>query len=150
MEENVERPDRFRKLKELAQNVKANETVKQVKLHLIRNKKTYIVGGIGVTITISVLVLKSRPIHITNSPVFNNLPVINNTVNSGGPMYKIVQDIDNPHLVWPKMKYLAKEIAEKHDITFDSARTRLWRQINGFDDNLYGHRYVIIGHGPGI
>jgi hypothetical protein len=53
MEENVERPDRFRKLKDLAQNVKTNETVKQVKLHFVRNQKTYIVGAIGVAAYVS-------------------------------------------------------------------------------------------------
>ena len=146
----MEQPDRFRKLKDLIQNIKTNETVKKVKLHLTENKKTYIVGAIGTTSTIGVLVLKSRPIHITNAPVFNNIPVVapvfNNTVNNGGYLHKIVQDLETGE-IWEQIGHLACQVAEDNGITIESARVALSRHLNGKAGHVYGKNYRVLGIG---
>jgi hypothetical protein len=144
MEENVEQPDRFRKVKDLVQNVKTNETVKQIKLHLIENKKTYIVGAIGVIAYAS----KSRPVQIVNNNNVKPLiaPVFNNTVNNGGYMHKIVQDLETGE-IWEQISHLACQIAEDHGITVESARTALSRHLNGKAGHVYGKNYRILGIG---
>jgi hypothetical protein len=142
-------PNRPRKVKELVQKVTTNVTVEKIKAHVVKNKKTYIVGLVGAASTTAVLVLKSRPINIinANAPVFNNTPVFNNNVNNivanPGYLCKMVQDLETKE-IWGSLGELAEMLAEKHDIALSTARSNLSKHVNGHHPDLYGSHYKAI------
>jgi hypothetical protein len=135
-------------IKEQIEQYLKERTIKQ---HIKDNQIAIV--GLGIVI-VSVFSAVKRGPQIHNAPVFNNIiaPVFNNNnssmVNFGGPMYKIVKDIDTGQ-IWEKMKYLADEIAKEHDIKPESAMAMVSKQVNGHSDHLYGHRYAIVGMGNG-
>ena len=119
----------------------------QVKIHIQKYKREYIIGGSSLTVGIAIgVLLKTRPTQIINTvapeikPVFE--PVFNNTIsNNLGPCCKIVQDIDNPEELWPKVTTLAEHLAEEHGASVDAVRKMLSRHFRGELETVFGKRY---------
>lgn len=106
----------------------------RVKQHLKNNKQVYLVGG-GCLVAGYFL---RRPRVV--SPVFNNMPVMNNivhnTVNNGSYARKIVRCIETDEL-WSSMTKAAE--ASGHTLQSMS------KHIHGHTDHLDGLHYIIEG-----
>jgi hypothetical protein len=133
--------------------VEANEQYQKAKAHVQRNQNTYLVGAAGIAGIAGVLVFKSRPvITIENvaSPVFNNsvapviAPVIENVVNNGGHMTKIVKCLETGQ-IWEKMSYAALDLAKSHGITPERAQWLISRNTNGAIPDVFGMHFENLG-----
>ena len=132
-----------------------NDDFRKVMTHLRENKRVYYVGA-G-TLAFGFIGGKhfQRPIEviIENAPTFNNTvaPVMNNIgnhlTNNVGHCCKIVQDLDDPDKLWPKVNALAAELAAEHNISFDAARSMLSKHLNGHSNDVFGKHYVTYGLG---
>lgn len=118
------------------------EKATRVKQHLKDNKTTYLVGA-GCLVAGYLLRKPSIVAPVFNNavtPVFNNMPVFNNTVNNGGYMRKIVRCLETDQM-WPSMK-AAAEATGNH-------LTMMSRHCNGHVSDLNGLHYVIEGLAAG-
>ena len=140
--------DKPRKLRDLAQTIKTNETVKLLKKHFAENKKFYMGAYVGAT-TCLILVQRHQINNVINN-VINNAPVFNNsnTVNLGGHMFKIVEDLATGDLT-KKVTVLADQLAKEHGVTYDHALTVLSKHLNHPDlvPDAFGKVYAIAGTG---
>lgn len=133
-----------------------HESVRKAAQHVEKYQVVYATIGGSVVTLIAVrvfggpqVIVKEAvglPTVINNAPVFNNQNVGNQLVNNIGRCCKIVQDLETEEL-WPKANALAAELAEKHGITFDAARTMLSKHLNGHSDHVFGKQYVTYGLG---
>jgi len=89
-------------------------------------------------------------IDISNvvAPVFNNAPTFinENAVNMAGPAVKITQRLSDGH-IFGSAKEAAMEIAANHNVAFETARTLLSKNTNGFISDVYGEAYKTIALG---
>jgi uncharacterized membrane-anchored protein len=142
----------FDKTKErIAKLEETNETFRNVKQHVTKYQVAYAaVGGSALTVVavrvfggpqVIVKEMPSLPSVINNTvaPVMNN--IVNNTVNNLGPCCKIVQDLDNPSKLWPKVKVLAEEIAEREGVGVDTVRVMLSRHFRDELEHVFGEHY---------
>jgi hypothetical protein len=142
---------RFAKLEE------DHEAVRNIKQHVEKYQTVYAaVGASGLTLVAVKLFGKPQVIvkgsealpSIVNTvaPVFNNHNIGNHLVNNVGHCTKIVQDVETEKL-WPKASALAAELAEKHGVSFETARTLLSKHLNGHTDHVFGKQYMTYGLG---
>jgi len=146
--------DNFReRIKKLEED---HDNLRKIHQHVDKHKVAYAAGGAAIGSGVICIVATRqfiRPVVIHNivQPVFNNQPVmknvVNNTVNNVGYCTKIVQDLDDPTKLWPKVAALAAELAEEHNVSFETARTMLSKHLNGHSDNVFGRRFVTYGLG---
>jgi len=133
-----------------------NETFRKAKQHVEKYKVVY--ASIGASVTTAIVVkscMKPQIITVVNkaaAPVFNNTvapviaPVMNNIANNAGHCTKVVQNLETGEL-WEKVNRLAEELAEVHGVSFDTARTRLSKHLNGHTDHVFGKQYRTIALG---
>jgi hypothetical protein len=118
------------------ENLKENAKYKRIRQHIQDNQIPYsVAGGVGIGV-VGMLLVKGSPVHIDNSvaPVFNNMPVFNNTVNNGGHMRKIVRCLEDDTL-WLSVT----DAAASRNVPL----SLMSRHLNGHTDNVNGLHYVI-------
>lgn len=127
-------------IKERIEAVAAGETYQKVKLHLRTNKKLYITGGS--CLATGLLLGGTGRVRIINNvtpviaPVMNN--IVNNTVNLGGHMTKLVKCLETGE-VWETVTDAAKAAGV--------ALPAMSRHLNEHTDHIKGLHYAIIGVG---
>jgi hypothetical protein len=146
----------FEKAKErVAKLEEDHESLRKVHQHVEKYQTVYAaVGGSAITLVAVKLFGKPQVIvkgaeslpSLINAPVFNNMPVISTVVNNAGHCTKVVQDLETGDL-WPKIGELAHELAEKHGVSYDTARNMLSRHLNGHRDQVFGKQYRTIALG---
>jgi len=122
-------------------------TFEKIKTHVREKKASYISGAAGIGIgAVAVLVLRKPTIINSVAPVIS--PVFNNdnssVVNYGGHATKIVQRLSDKE-IWASASDAARDIAEQQGVPYETARTLLSRQCNGWISDVYGERYKFIG-----
>lgn len=134
--------DRFAKLEE------DHESVRNVKQHVEKYQVVYAtVGGSAITLVAVKLFGKPQvivhdggglPAVINNAPIFNNTvaPVMNNIINNGGHMRKIIRCIETDEL-WPSMT----AAAEAAGVTLE----KMSKHLHGYKDHVNELHYVIEG-----
>jgi hypothetical protein len=142
-----------------------HEAMRKVHQHFVKHQTVYACGATAVVSVVSTRMF-GRPTvivqnvmdktsdaaaqipQIINTPVFNNMPVIDitNTINNAGHLHKIVQRLADGE-IFEKAGDAAMDIAERHDITYGTARWMLSKHLNGSKDDVYGEVYKIIGVG---
>ena len=129
-----------------------NNRIERIKKHFRDNKKTYIVTGVAVTVSVVTIYLLTRnhvkvqAPQIIVAPVFNNdnaiAPVFNNdsssSVNFGGHPHKIVK-CDQTGDIWETITEAAKAAEVKMPY--------MSRHLNGHIDHVNDKTYSIIGVG---
>lgn len=111
---------------------------KRIKRHIKENKTTYLVGG--VCLGAGYFLRKPQVVTVINevapaiTPVFNNMPVFNNTINNGGHARKIVRCIETDEL-WPSMTKAAEEAGV--------SLTKMSQHLHGRKDHVNEMHYVI-------
>lgn len=108
----------------------------KIRAHFRKNKDRYLFFGLGAVVVLAI----RKPITI--APVFNNIPIFNNTnaVQFGGYAHKIVKRLEDD-AVWETVKDAAK--AAKVDAPTMSKHLNGW---DGYGDIGQQH-YQIIGIG---
>lgn len=92
-----------------------SEKIDRIKKHFVDNKKTYIVGGVGVAIGVAVGVVickQSTQIAVANPAVVNWKPVSNIVqvqMVRPGPKSFVVQCIEDQR-VWPSLRAAADDL----------------------------------------
>jgi len=139
-----------------------HESLRRAHTHLEKYQVVYACGATAIICIIGTRIFATPVINTMIepgsqmlpeiAPVFNNTvapvisPVMSNVVNNAGHCTKVVQDTESGDL-WSQISELAEELAEKHDIPFDSARVMLSRHLNGKRDQVFGKTYRTIALG---
>jgi hypothetical protein len=115
---------------------KVKQTTKKIKIHIQENQKVYVGIGCGLIVGYSL----RGATRIVVAPMFNNVPVFNNTnaVNMGGHTTKLVECLETGE-TWKKVT----EAAEAAGVPL----ARMSRHVNGHNPHLNGRHYQIIGVG---
>jgi hypothetical protein len=124
--------------------LKTSKQYQLVKTHVQENRDLYIVAAGCLCVGYTFGSRKSTPITNSTAPVFNNnptispviSPVMNNAVNLGGPMHKIVKRQEDGK-IWEGVTKTAKEVGAPLPL--------MSRHLNGHKDDVYGLHYEIIG-----
>jgi hypothetical protein len=119
----------------------------KVKTHVKNHQKAYWMGSIVVVAGITYVVTRRfGTSQISVAPVFNNMPVFNNTVNNGGRLCKIVMDVETEEM-WKKIGVLAEKLAKEHNVSIDTITHVLSKHLNGYPgyETVYGRQYAIAG-----
>lgn len=130
-------------LKEKTHALAVGTKYQNFKQHVQENRVAYISGAGGIAVgALGVLLMTRAPMQIVNNatPVFNNMPVFNNTVNNGGHMRKIVRCVETDEM-WPSVSKAAEEAG--------ISITRMSQHVNGHVDQVNGLHYVIEGLAAG-
>lgn len=126
-----------------------HESVRKVTKHIEKHQVLYASGATGVLCIFGTRTF-AKPTVVNNiieqaapviSPVFNNHNignVVNNVVNNGGHMHKIVQCLETGE-IWEKVTDAAE--ASGTSLSYMS------RHINGHKEDVFGKHYKIIGLG---
>ena len=122
-------------IKEQAEILKNGAKYQAVKLHVKKNQKFYLGVGVGAFV---ILVTRRPAINVVVSPLFNNTPVFNNSVNFGGHMTKMVKRMSDGAM-WETVTEAAKEAGVS--LSFMS------RHLNGHEPHVYNEVYKIVGIG---
>lgn len=123
-----------------------HESVRKIKKHLQDNRQTYLVGagclaGGYFLRRPNVITVINEATAPTISPVFNNSNVgnvVNNVVNNGGHMTKMVKRVSDG-TIWETVT----DAAEANDIPMSV----LSRHINGHKPDAHGEVFQIVGIG---
>lgn len=133
--------ERFAKIEE------DHENVRKFHQHVMKYQ-LYYASGATAFISVAGMRILAKPTTITNlleqaptvvAPVFNNHNignVVNNTVNNGGPMRKIIRCVETDEM-WPSMSKAASDAGY--------SLQRMSDQIHGRTEHLDGLHYVIEG-----
>jgi|SRR5580765_2754766 len=118
----------------------AGQQVQKLQAHWKSHQREYLIGG-G-CLVVGYLLRRPQAIapvfNNNNIPAFNN--IVNNTVNNGGHMRKIVRCVETDEM-WPSVSKAA-EVAG-HSIVAMS------KHLNGHTDHIDGLHYVIEGLAAG-
>jgi len=130
-------------LKEKTHALTVGTKYQKAKQHVQDNRNSYLAGAGGLTVgALGVLLLTRAPMQINNTvtPVFNNMPVFNNsnTVNFGGYAHKIVKCIETGE-IWEAVK----DAAQTESVSISS----MSKHLHGHTDHINGRHFEIIGLG---
>jgi hypothetical protein len=139
MAEQPEKPKRT--VRQKVEALAAGQQMQKIQAHFKEHKREYLIGG-GAFV-FGVLIAR-RPQTIApvfnnnNIPAFNN--IVNNTVNMGGPMRKIVRCLETDEM-WSSVGKAAKNAGVSLPM--------MSQHINGHTDHVQGLHYVIEGLAAG-